>query len=1758
MSGKFFWLLTLSLSITLSFSQNTNKPPVWRNYLKKLLTEDGLFENLELGTILGQLDAYDPEGADITYECIGESVACYENGTVYLKRRLDRELDIKNPGQNENLLEVIFIATEKNNGDQEPNQNKKTLVIYVKDVNDNPPKFKGLPYKTAVSELVRVGTTIFNKLFVEDIDSGENAEIDLVCGRTGIQASLACDHFSITTKREPNFIEGKYFGEIVVKKSLDYESAPSYIMTILATDRGNPTLSASVNILIDVKDEQDMQPVFEQAPYTFFVKENTKKNVSVGNLLARDGDLSNPRPVVISIVGGSDVHFRVGNTVPHLGKTFKAALISNGNLDRESSTGRYRLNISVTELSNGVPDQTAMAYSYVNIEILDDNDFPPIFQKTLYNMTIPENTRYNDNFTIIGTPMFVYDKDSGINAMFSLQIVSQSFPGVFGLSTDTGIKSAVVNLVLLKPQMLDYDIPKYRTQLVEILAQQTNSTKILKSSTVVYINLMDENDNAPVFQKPIYKASLPENSPVGTTVLTLLATDIDSGINKKIVYKLNGQGSDFFSVSSDGVVTLLKGLDYEKQRTYNLLAIAENIGKGRQLDSVEVEVQITDVNDNGPVFQHQPYTSDITENATTLQPPIKVSATDKDSNSVMTYSIIGGNTKDNAFRIDSKTGHITVARPIMMEDAPQNSSTIFLKILATDNGVNVQSSSTLATINILDINNNSPEFLLPPYEVTVKEFLPGGTSVLTVQAVDKDIGSNAQITYSIKSGSYDNFDIDPRSGKIYVTSQAVLDFDVYSKYIMQVIAEDQGTPRLTGSTNVIINLEDINNKAPKFDRSEYIKTVDEKSPLDSIILRIVATDKDRNHQIEYSLNRNSLVARDAQGHKLSTIPNDYRNAFAINRVTGDITLKMKLYHSLVATIAFEVQARDLNADVSSSNQVTQARVVIITQASQRTQPFFLPETPGQSKKIYEIEVPEDKQVGLLLTTVRAKDPKTDQFVSDYTLAPGGQDEGFFNVTRNGEVILIKELDYENKNYSNPLKFDIIAIADPQRNATAGMVITVKDINDNKPKFAKNVYYFEVKETTRYPNVVGKVLASDNDEGENSRISLFLEGPNRNDFHITESGDIIVNRGAELDHETNKIYNLQVVATDNPTGQVHQKTAVKLTIKVLDENDNRPVFQPSSKYLFSVQENAPAGTLVGQVTAKDDDSNENGRLSYSFITGNLFNGRKVFNIDAVTGEIKTAFDMLNISTVNSFSLTVIATDNGLRRLNAKANVIVKIEFLITKEPRILQPGPGQNARVYENQPNGTYVFQVVARARQDSNVSYSLVSGEAISTLFQIDPISGIITTIAPLDREKQSIYNIVIEAADTLNMNYTSTRQLRVLVLDVDDNRPTFASCSSNPETKQINVFENSPVKTYVTQISGCDKDLFPYNKMAYVWADHKTCTNTNMNAFLLEPLSGVILTNASLDYEKISKYTLCVRVVPESEANSSSPRIEADQIQKITVNVQDKNDNGPQFDVEERFAVIYDKSETGKEVAKVTGTDLDSYLYNKVKYTIEKIKCNIPQTNTLYSTENAFVISRNDGRIFTNLPNYKIFVGSHFIITIRGEDALNSNYYSTMKFLIYVIQPRQQTRLILPDKLDVSQPKSAELISDLNKLGIGTFVIKELSYHQKLDQEGDYYRTALCFVVEKDDQMLSLSQTQELLKEPAAQNVLKIYTTSLEAGSCKPETTRASSWSPMWWVLVAFAIFIFICCIILIIALFLLYKNHKHFMDTEKTSLLN
>jgi len=124
------------------------------------------------------------------------------------------------------------------------------------------------------------------------------------------------------------------------------------------------------------------------------------------------------------------------------------------------------------------------------------------------------------------------------------------------------------------------------------------------------------------------------------------------------------------------------------------------------------------------------------------------------------------------------------------------------------------SDEAKVNIVVLDVNNNSPKFLLESYNVSIHENEPIGYSVIRVEAIDEDLDMNANLTYHIQEGSFNHFSIDHTTGLIYSSSK--LDFDQRPNYVIKTLAVDKGTPALTGSTTVFINVINVNNKNPEF------------------------------------------------------------------------------------------------------------------------------------------------------------------------------------------------------------------------------------------------------------------------------------------------------------------------------------------------------------------------------------------------------------------------------------------------------------------------------------------------------------------------------------------------------------------------------------------------------------------------------------------------------------------------------------------------------------------------------------------------------------------------------------------------------------------------------------------------------------------------------------------------------------------------------------------------------------------------------
>lgn len=1760
-TGKHFYLTCFFLCIScfIQFSNcqvKKNTPPYFTDFLERELVTVGIPEDTPIGTVLGVLKAKDNEGDAIEYRCDSQTVECSPKGVVTLVRPLDREDTIKNPSELANLLKATFIAIEVNNSREEPSLVKAVVQIYVTDINDNKPQFQNVPYQTKVSENATVGLTVFKGVSVTDIDSGINAEITLSCYTVNAEDVESCDYFTINTVRDNSGEEGRYNGIVILKKPVDYEKRSSYVMSILAVDKGTPAQSSSVNLLIIVNDYQDNPPFFLQSPYTVFISEGTPPNTPITQLKAQDGDTGNPNPVKI-FISDPQGYFILGPTVPDVGIIYASNLSLIKPLDRETMGARYTFNISVQEVVNGVLDPFSKVNSFVNVEIIDENDNAPRFLKNEYTMIFREFIKSNGTGALVGNPIVAVDGDTASNAKFSIEITSQTIPGVFGVSPTTGIKSTAVSLIALEPYYLDYDNAKYRNQTIVITARQTDNAKKLSSSTTVYIILTDENDNAPVFDKARYSAFINEDAPIGTTVLSLQATDKDSGRNKEISYIVSGFGSDYFSVDKNGNVILRRALDFELLSTFNLLAFARDNGAESLMSSVDVVITVRDVNDNGPVFNPKTYSTNIQELSTVFEPSITVQATDKDTGTKIQYSIESGNTIDNAFEINPDTGVLSLKRPIKTEDAKGNSGTILLRVKATDNGNPPRSSIVPVNINILDSNNNAPEFLQTIYEKSLKELTPRGTYVLTVNATDSDQGVNAQLEYSILSGNFDDFRVEPKTGKIYVSSQANLDYDVRKEYNMVVAAEDLGAPRLTGTASVVIKLIDINNKKPTFDKNEYYATINEITAPNTSILKVTATDNDADSELEYSINEYSMRATKSDGQTFL-----YTGAFSIDSRTGEIKTKIKLSQSYTPRINFEVLVRDLKADPSSSQtQIGRARVYVIIHASKREMPYFIPEDIGQGKKIYKLTLPEDKNEGLRITRLQAMDPITGRIVTNYRLVPDSTTRGFFNITNDGYVYLMKKLDYETLN-SNPLTFEILAISDQARTSTAEMQITVLDVNDNAPKFDSIAYVFNVSESERYPETVGYVKATDNDSGDYNRISYSIEGLGHQDFWMFPTGEIIVNKNTRLDYETNSVYYLQVTATDNPGGDTHKKSLVKLTIHVHDVNDNKPIFS-TLNYTFFTTESSAYGDSIGTVSAKDLDSGSNSMILYSlqpvYVDG--MNGQKIFDIQPQTGKIIAATKLIDVVEKSPITFKVIGRDQGHPQQIGEASVTVFISTSgVLDIPKMITPQPGRNVTIPEDQAVGSTVFRVVAKARINSSIIYSFdePNNTEVRTIFSIDPNTGAIELIRKLDHEKRKYYYLLLKATDRNNASLYISRRLRINVGDVNDNYPTFKDCETYNADMTASVPENKIIKSYVTVVKACDSDSAPYNVVEYMWENSPNCSNAaaNFTAFLLNKTTGEIITGQVFDYEKEKLYVLCVRVKPGPTPYNTVVN-DDDQVQRIKVKIIDDNDNGPVFSNKTLFAVINEKTILGSEVIRVTADDADHFPHNRLKYLIIDINYNTPIYREVYPAANAFKVSENTGIIVTNLQSYTDFVRGDFKITLKAEDETKQDFIAITNVKVYVIQPRQRSRIIFPKSPNQNTENINDLIRKLNELNKGQFRSTEIYYHQGLKGIESFDKTDVCLIVENQDKILSLEENEVLLESYKAQEILKEYGVQL-AGSCNPETTVSyTEWSVLWWVLVAFAFFIFVCTVILIIATCLLYRSHKKFMDSEKTNLI-
>jgi hypothetical protein len=289
----------------------------------------------------------------------------------------------------------------------------------------------------------------------------------------------------------------------------------------------------------------------------------------------------------------------------------------------------------------------------------------------------------------------------------------------------------------------------------------------------------------------------------GTPVITVTAKDRDAGEfgTAGLRYELTGPTAALFSLDpASGAISVgpcpTPGegacLDYEEVRHHFLsYAAADTGGTGRR-SVVNLRISVEDDNDNAPVFEQHEYRASIDEGEAVFSPRLLVKATDRDESSRLTYRIAEGNTND-LFRIDAETGEVSVASEagLRLDNIPTDK--ILLEIEATDGA---GADRAIVEILVKDVNDRQPIFEKTEYVATIPEDSEPGIVVEQVHATDSDFGSNAELTYRIAQGAYDDFSIEPKTGEVRLSRR--LNYDTRQSYEIEIVAVDGGEPSLSG------------------------------------------------------------------------------------------------------------------------------------------------------------------------------------------------------------------------------------------------------------------------------------------------------------------------------------------------------------------------------------------------------------------------------------------------------------------------------------------------------------------------------------------------------------------------------------------------------------------------------------------------------------------------------------------------------------------------------------------------------------------------------------------------------------------------------------------------------------------------------------------------------------------------------------------------------------------------------------------------
>ena len=652
------------------------------------------------------------------------------------------------------------------------------------------------------------------------------------------------------------------------------------------------------------------------------------------------------------------------------------------------------------------------------VVIADRNDNSPRFDQDVVTYELLESTSPGD----ISPLTTAHDPDSPSNGVVAYRLSGDSETFSLNVRNESDSFALMLHLnVALDREERD----RYFLQVLAIDGGAPAHTGTMALEVLV----LDVNDNSPQFETDANSAGIPENLDPGSLVYTVNASDPDIGQNGAVTYAFDSDTltriDNMFSIDSDtGQIRLIGRLDYEQRASYTLTVVARDGGQDSLPTTTRVTINVQDVNDNRPVIADTlpaNRTVRINENNDPSQLVAHISVIDPDQgqNGHVQCFLNGDQGHFDIREVYDKEFQIFATTPLDYELIQEYE----LEILCQDYGPVPFIASERLTVRVIDVNDNAPEFSQETYYASIVENNQAQTPLVRVSAFDQESGG--AVRYSVAPAAQDLFQIETLTGRVYTLRS----FDRESEPMIQfrVLAEDSGTPAQTATATVIVELQDVNDNGPTFERGVFVMNVSEGLSDRALVGNVIARDPDDepNNQFSYFLN----------GGESSAV--DY---FSIDPSSGYIYTKRSLdrEHRDAYTLAVLVQSDD--TPPKSDTAVVEITVLDVND----NRPVVTSPLPAPDNVVY---VSNLAPIGYSVTRVIAYDNDSGQNARlQYQLLESTDTDTFRIDRHSGNVILERDVSHLN-NEVVTLTIRVHDMGTPLQSAVATLAV---HINSSAP------------------------------------------------------------------------------------------------------------------------------------------------------------------------------------------------------------------------------------------------------------------------------------------------------------------------------------------------------------------------------------------------------------------------------------------------------------------------------------------------------------------------------------------------------------------------------------------------------------------------------------------------------------------------------------------------------------------------------------